>query len=96
MNRPQHERIIETVVDARYGKPLINNAHRADYVEAMVSLALAEHWRLVSRDWDWAPWDLERADGVRLEVKQSSAVQSWSSHAPQENPRFDIAPRTGY
>ncbi len=96
MKTSQHEQIIENVVKAHYRKLLMNNVHRAHYVEAMISLALDERWRLVSRDWDWAPWDLESDDGVRLEVKQSAAVQSWNTHDPQENRSFDIAQRNGY
>ena len=96
MEMSENERIIETLVDAHYRKRLINNAHRADYVEAMIALALDERWRLVSRDWDWAPWDLEREDGVRLEVKQSAAVQPWNTHDPRDNRSFDIALRNGY
>ena len=96
MEKPDHQRIIESIMDTHYRKALLNNVHRADYVEAMIVLALDERWLLISRDWDWAPWDLERDDGVRLEVKQSAAQQSWKTHDPQANRSFDIAQRNGY
>ena len=96
MKKSEYEMIIENVVNALYRKPLINNAHRADFVAAMIALALGERWCLLSGHWDWAPWDLERDDGVRLEVKQSVAVLPWNIHDPQDNRSFDIAPRKGY
>ena len=96
MEESGYESIIAEVVKAHYQKRLINNTHRADYVEAMIALTLGERWNLVSRYWDWAPWDLERDDGVRLEVKQSAAIQPWTIHDSQAPRSFDIAPRTGY
>src|SRR5690606_33166116 len=44
---------------------------------------------------DYAGWDFERADGLRLEVKQSAAMQSWSTGKPSKA-IFDVATRTGY
>ncbi len=97
MENSRYEKIIDEVVKAHYQKRLINNTHRADYVEAMIALALGESWCLVSRYWDWAPWDLERDDGIRLEIKQSAATQSWSPDAIQTaRGKFDIAQRDGY
>jgi hypothetical protein len=43
---------------------------------------------------DWAAWDLERDDGVRLEVKQSAATQTWEQARPSIA-TFDIRARTG-
>ena len=61
--------------------------------EAIVALALEPEW-----DWcsaDYAGWDFERRDGLRLEVKQSAAMQSWSNRKPSKAV-FDVAARTGY
>lgn len=84
----------------RYDVPVMNNVYRADYVECLIALSLGPDWWLTwERGWDWAPWDCQHTSGVRLEVKQSAARQSWDHGeklAPSRAPRFDIAPRTGY
>ena len=75
-----------------YQAPVMNNVHRAEYVEAMVAVALAPHgW---SRKAPWDSWDLEHETGFRLEVKQSAAAQGWGGRATSP-PRFDIRARTG-
>ena len=82
-----------------YDKPVMNNTHRAHFVECLIALALGEQWQLTwQHDWDWAAWDLENQSGVRLEVKQAAARQSWDRPPgpPPRIPRFDIAPREGY
>ena len=87
-------RIIERASQAIFGKPLVANNYRGLLVEAIVADALGSRWNWVSED--WAAWDFERSDGVRLEVKQSAALQSWhQSGLKQPNPRFDCAARTG-
>lgn len=76
------------------GAPLVNNAIRGTLVEAMLAQVLEPEWRWCSAD--WASHDFENADGLKLEVKQSTALQSW--HEPKVRPnrgRFDIKPRTG-
>ena len=96
MDRPEIDCVIEGVIETHYRKPLLNNTHRADYVEVMIVQTLGEGWSLVSRERPWAPWDLERDDKVRLEVKQCAALQPWSGNigAPNPNsPRYDIAHR---
>lgn len=81
-----------------YDKPIMNNTHRAHFVECLIALALGDQWQLTwQQGWDWAAWDLESESGVRLEVKQAAARQSWDPpETPQRIPRFDIAPRDGY
>lgn len=77
---------------ALFGRPLITNNFRSVIVEAMVALALGPEWQWCSAD--YAAWDFERDDGLRLEVKQSAARQSWS--APGDRPNraaFDIRER---
>lgn len=89
-------RIIRRASKSLFGRPLIMNVHRSILVEAMVAEALPG-WRWCSND--YAPWDFIRDDQLKLEVKQSSMLQSWSREAPSENPSppsWDIAARTRY
>ena len=88
------KRIVERATEAVFGRPLVSNSYRGILVEAIVSEALGARWRWVSGD--WAAWDFQRADGKRLEVKQSAAIQSWHGpDSPIASPRFDCAARTG-
>lgn len=59
-----------------------------------MATALEPAWRWCSGD--WASWDFQRQDGVRLEVKQSASRQTWAapSHG-KVSPNFDIRERTG-
>ena len=84
--------VVAKVADAAFGRPLVTNVLRAQLVEAMVALVLEPAWHWCGAD--YAPCDLERADGLRLEVKQSAARQSWSTDKPSK-PIFDVAARTG-
>ena len=82
-----------------YDKPVMNNTHRAHFVECLIALALGDQWQLTwQQGWDWAARDLESKAGVRLEVKQAAARQTWDRDDParKRRPRFDIAPRSGY
>lgn len=61
-----------------YGGPILNNAHRGEVVEMMVLAALEPEWEHVGLGWH--PWDLQRghgADRIRIQVKQTAAVQLW-------------------
>lgn len=93
-NTELHQRILTTIM-CRYDRPIMNNVDRARYVEYLVALTLGEGWEPT---WDWAAWDCQHDSGVRLEVKQAAAIQSWDRGKPAGNrsPRFDIARRTGY
>lgn len=84
--------VIAKVSQAAFGKPLITNVLRGHVVEAIIALALEPEWRWCGAD--YGSWDFERGDGVRLEVKQSAARQSWTSDKPSR-PAFDVAERTG-
>lgn len=82
----------------RYDRPVMSNLIRPHYVEFMIGAALGSAWTVVSAD--WAGWDLEHAEGARIEVKQSAALQTWSGR-PSLNSRttrgsFDVRRRTGY
>lgn len=84
--------VITKVCDAAFGKPLVTNVLRAQLVEAMIALVLEPVWTWCAVN--YAPCDFERADGLRLEVKQSAARQSWSTDKPSKA-IFDVAARTG-
>ena len=58
----------------------------------MVYLALRDSgWKRME---PWELWDLQNDSGVKLEVKQGAAAQSWRGFP--SSPRFDIAPRDGF
>ena len=61
-------------------------------VEAMLAQVLESEWKWCSAD--WASHDFENAEGVKLEMKQSAALQSWHEDGfPPNRGRFDIAKR---
>ena len=75
-----------------FGAPLVNNAFRGTLVEAMLAQVLEPEWNWCSAE--WASHDFENAEGVKLEVKQSAALQSWHTEGfPPNRGRFDIAKR---
>lgn len=84
--------VIAKITASAFGQPLVTNVMRGHVVEAMIALALEPEWRWCSGD--YAAWDFERADGLRMEVRQSAYRQSWV-HAPhvKVSRAFDIAPR---
>ena len=84
---------------SRYDRPVMNNVHRAEYGECMVAELLEPNWVLPWMDgYDWAPWDLHDGSGMKIEIKQSAALQTWQAGRGEQarSPRFDIAPRKGY
>lgn len=92
---PDAQRVVKRAVDALFGRPLVTNVVRAVLVEAMVADALSPHWNWCAAD--YASWDFEHPSGVRLEVKQSAARQSWSGDASGPSRGvFDIRHRTGH
>jgi hypothetical protein len=87
--------IVARVAAAAFGKSLVTNNLRALLVEAMIDAALPANWTWCSAD--YAGWDFESADGIRMEVKQAAAWQTWStSISPPSRCSFDIAARTGH
>ena len=91
------DQIVDFLMNRFYGEPLINNVYRGDYVEGLIYFALREfQWNLLH---PWAGWDLEREDGVRVEVKNSAGWQTWSHcprYGPTKNPDFSVAPKKSY
>lgn len=84
--------VVAKAADAAFGKPLVTNVLRAQIVEAMIALSLTSHWQWCSAD--YSPCDFQHDDGLRLEVKQSAARQTWSTDKPSKA-IFDVASRTG-
>jgi len=85
--------ILRKVADAAFGRPLVTNVLRGMVAEAIVACALEPEWHWCAQD--YANWDFERADGLRLEVKQSAARQSWATSDKPSACSFDIAARKG-
>lgn len=83
------------VAEAVFGKKLITNVFRGHVSEAIIAAALEPDWAWCSAD--YASCDFERSDGLRLEVKQSAILQSWSAEPPKRvTTSFDVAERKGY
>jgi hypothetical protein len=79
---------------AAFGNALVSNDFRGVLAEAIVAASLGKQWRWCSGD--YAGWDFDRDDGVRLEVKQSAVLQTWNRESGTVSPcRFDIKPRKG-
>nr|WP_309504129.1 hypothetical protein [uncultured Roseovarius sp.] len=72
--------------------PVMQNNLRGLWVELMVLELLGSGWKHVGKD--WAAWDLERIDGLRVEIKQSARLQSWGPSIG--SPRFSIATAKGH
>jgi len=88
--------IAERLAKRLFDTPIIQNQFRSTFVEAMLEPVLEETgWKYTGDG--WSGWDFERADGARLEVKQSAAIQTWSAARNiVTKGAFDIAFRTGY
>lgn len=79
---------------AAFGRKLITNSLRGLVAEVIIAAVLEPEWAWCAAD--WAGWDFECPDGLKLEVKQSAARQTWTAlGAALSTCRFDIAPRTG-
>jgi hypothetical protein len=86
--------VVARASEAAFGRPLVTNVLRAMLVEAIVAEVLSDAWTWCSAD--YASWDFQSPDGVRLEVKQSAARQSWATETSLPSRcSFDIAARTG-
>lgn len=77
MKPPVRETIRARASEVAFGSTIIQNNLRALVVEAIVDYALKPSWRWCSQD--WSGWDFEHESGVRLEVKQSAARQTWTA-----------------
>ncbi len=84
--------LIGRLVTRLYGKPLLTNVDRGPLVEEIVAGALATDWVLCASD--YASCDLlHRSNGLRIQVKQAAAMQSWGPSAGEA--RYSIATKAG-
>jgi hypothetical protein len=91
---PTVDEIRAQLCAAAFGSPLISNIYRGLVAEIIIGAALDPEWQLCSGD--WRGWDFEHPAGLRLEVKQSAARQTWTGERKATTPIFDIRARTGY
>jgi hypothetical protein len=86
----QSPQIINRLTKRLYGRPIIRNDLRGELVEEIVAVALEPEWQACGGD--WSSCDLKRvSDGLRLQVKQSAALQSWTiPEGPKPKPGFSI------
>ena len=81
-------------INRPYEQPVMSNPHCAEYVKALLALALRDTgW---TREQQRDAWDFESESGVRLKLKHAAAMQSWGHREPQNPPRFVIAPGEVY
>ena len=85
-----HQRVVDRLIGRFFSEPIIENVWRGDYVECMIEALLAPDWHLTGT---WDMWDLEHESGARIEIKTSSALQTWTTDKPSLSPSFDIKPR---
>lgn len=86
--------IAAVAAHAAFGHRLVTNVHRGLVAEAIVASALRPTWEWCSAD--YAAWDFQREDGLRLEVKQAASRQSWHEPTdPASRISFDIRERKG-
>jgi hypothetical protein len=90
-NLPTRQQVRTRAAARLFGGPLIQNNYRGEYVEEMIACVLSHAWTHCAAD--WSGWDFENANGVRMQVKQAAARQTWGL---TKAVRFSIAPSTGY
>ena len=78
--------------DAAFGNPLVENSWRSHVVEMIVECVLFPEWKWSAEG--WSGWDFEHVKtGLRLEIKQSAAKQSWKGTPKRTSqPRFRSEP----
>jgi hypothetical protein len=91
---PTVDEIRAKLCAAAFGDRLISNIYRGLVAEIIVGAAIGSDWKICSGD--WRGWDFEHPCGLRLEVKQSAARQTWTGTRKATVPIFDIRVRTGY
>lgn len=90
INLTTHQQVVDRLIGRFFSEPIIENVWRGDYVECMIETLLVPDWHLTGT---WDMWDLEHSTGARIEVKASSALQTWTTDTPSLSPSFDIKPR---
>jgi hypothetical protein len=89
---PTVDEIRAKLCAAAFGDRLISNIYRGLVAEIIVGAAIGSQWKMCSGD--WLGWDFEHPSGLRLEVKQSAARQTWAGTRKATVPIFDIRMRT--
>ena len=97
MSRQLRDGITEYITNRFYARPLLRDAWRETYAEALVYAALQDNapqsgWRPAAAG---QPWDLENDDRIQLQVKQAAALQPGSNGKNRGRPpslSFDIHP----
>ena len=77
------------------GSDLMSNTLRGALGEYLVALAVGATDAMDGVQEEWAPYDVQSPDGVKIEVKTSAYIQTWYQSALNP-PRFGIAPRTAW
>lgn len=71
---------------------LMDNTTRGGVGEYLVAKALG-----ADKSYEWAPYDLETAEGLRIEVKTSGLRQSWHEEgSPDSEISWDISPKLAW
>ena len=97
MSQQLRDGITEYITNKFYARPLLRDAWRETYAEALVYAALQDNapqsgWRPAAAG---QPWDLENDDRIQLQVKQTAALQPGSNGKNRGRPpslSFDIHP----
>jgi hypothetical protein len=99
---PLSEKIRQGVFDRLFGenRRVVQNNFRGEVVEQIVAEALGETWCHCSEGW-WA-WGFERTFGekIRIQAKQTAALQSWDldvnyEKAVRKTPPYFRVAKTG-
>lgn len=77
------------------GSDLMSNTLRGALCEYLVALAVGAADARDGVQEEWAPYDVQSPDGIKIEVKTSAYIQTWYQTALYQ-PRFDIAPKEGW
>ena len=86
------EEIITRLMSRHFSSRIIQNDFRGIVLEEIVAAALEPDWTLCSEA--WSGWDFVNQAGLRLQVKNSAARQSWEG-APSSG-SFKIGAAKGY
>ena len=74
------------------GSNLMSNTVRGALGEYLVALAVGAADTMDGVQEEWAPYDVQSPDGVKIEVKTSAYIQTWGQ-AQFSTPQFDIEPK---
>lgn len=77
------------------GSDLMSNTLRGALGEYLVALAVGAADARDGVQEEWAPYDVQSPDGVKIEVKTSAYIQTWYQSRLYQ-PDFDIAPKEGW